>query len=130
MCAKENEELVQGRPFTELEVWKKMRELKKQIEIIIRTFPESEKYCLTYQLRKSSRSVNSNIAEGHGRFKYPDRIHFCLVARGSLSETHNHLIDAFDLEYINQQKLDELVLKLKEVERILNGYINWLRGFL
>ena len=125
-----NDDDLHGRSFTELEVWKKMRELKKAIEKIVRTFPSEEKYCLTFQLRKSSRSVNSNIAEGHGRYKYPDRIHFCIMARGSLSETHNHLIDAFDCEFFSQEKLDELILKVQEVERLLNGYINWLRKFL
>ena len=124
------DDMTQGKSFTELNVWKKMRELKKEIERIIRNFPPEEKFCLTYQLRKSSRSVNSNIAEGHGRFKYPDRIHFCLIARGSLSETQNHLIDAFDCEYITGAKLEELTEKVKEVERLLNGYINWLKTFL
>ena len=124
------EDLARGKSFTELEVWKKMRELKKDIEKTIRTFPPEEKYCLVFQLRKSSRSVNSNIAEWHGRYKYPDRIHFCLMARGSLSETLNHLIDAFDNAYISQEELDSFTVRIQEVERLLNGYIKWLRGFL
>ena len=53
-----------------------------------------------------------------------------MIARGSLTETHNHLIDAFDCDFINQEKLNEFVVKIEEVERLLNGYINWLKGFL
>ena len=51
---------------------------------------------MTDQVKRSVRSINANIAEGHGRFTYPDQIHFCIMARGSLSETINHLIDALD----------------------------------
>jgi four helix bundle protein len=117
-----------GNSFTDLVVWKKMRELKIEIERIINTLPPHEKFCLAYQLRKSTRSVNSNIAEGHGRYTYPERINFCIIARGSLSETHNHLIDAFDCAYICQDKLNDLHLNIQEVGRLLNGYINWLES--
>jgi four helix bundle protein len=71
--------------------------------------------------------VNACIAEGHGRFTYPDRINFCIIARGSLSETYNHLIDAYDCKYITSEKLKELKSEITEVEKILNGFINWLR---
>ena len=46
------------------------------------------------QLIRSSRSVNSQIAEGHGRRTNPDRLRFCVISKGPLSETLNHLIDA------------------------------------
>jgi four helix bundle protein len=129
MAKGNGEEVSSGKCFTELEVWKKMRELKKEIEAVIKTFPPEEKFCLSFQLRKSSRGVNSNIAEGHGRYTYPDRINFCIMGRGSLSETHNHLIDAFDLGYITKERLDDLHGKIQEVQRLLNGYINWLKKF-
>ena len=116
-----------SKSFTELEVWKKMRVLKIKIEEIAKTFPAEEKYSLTSQIIRSSRSVNASIAEGHGRFTFPDRIHYCMIARGSLSETYNHLIDAFDCNYITLEKLNELKNELAEVERILNGFINWLK---
>ncbi|HEY8688639.1 MAG TPA: four helix bundle protein [Chitinophagaceae bacterium] len=116
-----------SRSFTELEVWKKMRLLKIKIEAITKTFPAEEKFRLTDQLIRSSRGVNSAIAEGHGRYTFPDRIHYCIIARGSLSETYNHLIDAYDCTYITLEKLTELKDEINEVEKILNGYINWLR---
>jgi four helix bundle protein len=67
--------------------------------------------------------------EGHGRYTDPDRINFCIIGRGSLSETHNHLIDAFDCGYISRDKLDDLHGKIREVKRLLNGYIRWLKKF-
>ncbi len=82
---------------------------------------------MTDQIIRSARSVNSSIAEGHGRYTFPDQIHFCVIARGSLAETYNHLIDAYDCTYITLEKLTEFKNDINEVEKILNGYINWLR---
>lgn len=56
--------------FEDLEVWKKGRELRLFVKELIRKFPSDEKYALTQQIRKSSRSITNNIAEGHGRFFY------------------------------------------------------------
>lgn len=119
-----------SRSFTELVVWKKMRQLKIKIEKAAKDFPSEEKFRLIDQVIRSSRGVNSAIAEGHGRYTFPDRIHYCIIARGSLSETLNHLIDAYDCAYITLEKLTELKNELNEVEKILNGYINWLRDEL
>jgi len=116
-----------SKSYTELEVWKKMRLLKIKIEGIAKIFPGEEKFRLTDQIIRSARSVNSSIAEGHGRYTFPDRIHFCIIARGSLAETYNHLIDAYDCKYIALEKLTEFNNEINEVEKILNGYINWLR---
>ena len=112
--------------FTELEVWKKARQLKIDIEMLVKTFPIEEKFRLCDQLIRASRSINANISEGHGRFTYKDQIRFCIQARGSLSETLNHLIDAFDCKYISAEILQQYKIKIEEVERLLNGYITYL----
>jgi four helix bundle protein len=114
------------RGFEQLEVWKKTRELKNEILEEVKSFPPEEKYRLTDQLIRSTRSVNGQIAEGHGRKTYPDRLRFCVQARGSLSETLNHLTDAFDCKYISAEKLDYYRNKISEIEKLLNGYISWL----
>lgn len=54
--------------LTELEVWKKARILKNELKELADTFPPEEKYRLADQTIRSSRSINSNIAAGHGRF--------------------------------------------------------------
>jgi four helix bundle protein len=113
--------------FTELEVWKKARVFKKEIFDLVKSFPLEEKYRLADQSIRSSRSVNSDIAEGHGRFTYKDQLHFCIQARGSLSETYNHLIDAFDCNYLQLEQLKIFKAKIDEIERLLNGYISFLR---
>lgn len=113
-----------------LEVWKKARALKNELFQLIQAFPSEERYRLSDQIVRCSRSVTANIAEGHGRFTSKDQIHFCIQARGSLSEVLNHLIDAYDCRYISEEKLLDLKSKIAEVERILNGYIGYLRGNL
>jgi len=113
--------------FEELELWKKVRIFKNEIRKTVNRFPPAEKFRLADQLIRSLRSINALIAEGHGRFTWPDQIHYCIQARGSLTETINHLIDAFDEHYISAELLDQLKTKGKEIERLLNGYIAFLR---
>jgi four helix bundle protein len=114
--------------FTDLHTWQQARAFKLEIYELIRLFPVEEKYQLTDQLKRSARSICANIAEGHGRFTYKDQLHFCIQARGSLSETHNHIIDALDSRYIDADKLKLFEEKIKNVEKLLNGYITFLRN--
>lgn len=114
--------------FEELDVWKKAREIKIEIAELVKVFPPEEKFRLVDQVVRSTRSIGNLIAEGHGRFTYPDQIHFCVNARGSLTETMGHLIDALDAKYINQEQIGYWRIQLKELERLLNGYIKYLRN--
>ena len=114
--------------FEELEIWKKARTLKIEISATVKSFPAEEKFRLVDQTIRSVRSIGALIAEGHGRFSYPDQIHFCVQARGSLSETINHLMDAMDANYISELILEDYRIKFKELERMLNGYITYLRN--
>lgn len=114
--------------FEQLELWKKVREFKNEVGKEARKWPSEEKFKLTDQVIRSSRSINALLAEGHGRFTFADQLHFCIQARGSLSETINHLIDSFDEKYISEERLNYFKEKGKEIERLLNGYINYLRN--
>jgi len=113
--------------FTELEVWKRARIFKNEIKELTTVFPPDERFRLTDQIIRSSRGINSTIAEGHGRYTFKDQINFCIMSRGSLSETYNHLIDALDCGYISQEKLNNFKDSIDEVGRLLNGYISYLR---
>ena len=114
--------------FENLELWKKVRVFKNEVAKEARRWPADEKFKLIDQVIRSSRSINALLSEGHGRFTFPDQLHFCIQARGSLSETVNHLIDAFDEKYISEETLNYYKTKAKEIERLLNGYITYLRG--
>ena len=112
--------------FEKLEVWKKSRALKLEIRELVQSFPPEEKYRLTDQLIRSTRSVCTQIAEGHGRSTWPEKIRYCVIARGSLSEVLNHLIEAYDEGFIIEERLNHFKNKITEVEKLLNGYIKYL----
>lgn len=114
--------------FYDLEVWKEARKLRNDIFKLTKKFPESEKYKLTDQIIRSSRSVTQNIAEGHGRFHYQENIQFCRTSRGSLSETLDHLICAKDCGYINSDSLKTYKSRYDLCLKLLNGYIAFLKS--
>ncbi|MEY4539701.1 MAG: hypothetical protein RLZZ306_1458 [Bacteroidota bacterium] len=113
--------------FYDLEVWKKSRELKKKISLLVKTFPIEERYRLSDQIIRSSRSVTANISEGYGKYTYKETKQFCIHSRGSLNETLNHLIDAFDEKYISNEQLLNFKNEIEECLKLLNGYISYLK---
>jgi len=114
--------------FEMLKVWQKAHAFMLDIhQRLLPLLPAHEKYGLTDQIRRSSKSIGANIAEGSGRFYYMDNVRFCYQARGSLDETINHLRAAFDLEYCSKEMYDEFRRQAEEIRRMLNGYISWLK---
>ncbi len=113
--------------FYDLEAWKKCRELRTKVRKVYLSFPASEKYQLVDQSKRASRSTTANISEGFGRFHYQENIQFCRQSRGSLNEVLDHLICAYDEEYITKEKLSELKTDYELCLKILNGYIAFLQ---
>ncbi|NBC27985.1 MAG: four helix bundle protein [Bacteroidetes bacterium] len=113
--------------FEDLEVWRQARKIHRIISEMTKKFPKIEQYRLEDQLIRSSRSIARNIAEGYGRYHYQENIHFCRISRGSLSEVLNDSITALDENYITQDELDKLRREIEINNRLLNGYINYLR---
>jgi four helix bundle protein len=115
--------------FEKLKTWQKAHQLMLEIhKKLIPLLPREEKYDLADQLRRSSKSVPANIAEGAGRFYYMDNVRFCYNARGSLDETLNHLIAARDLGYCPAPLYQDLRGHIEEIRRLLNGYVAWLKA--
>lgn len=109
-------------------VYKICREFRKKVSIIVNSsIPQKEEYRLKSQILNSSRSVTANIAEGFGRFHHQENIQFCRQARGSLTETMEHLITAFDESFIEEILLKELNEEYKECLKCLNLYIKYLK---
>ena len=114
--------------FETLKVWQKahafMLDVHKQLVPLL---PKEERFDLTDQIRRSSKSVAANIAEGNGRFYYMDNVRFCYNARGSLDESMSHLKAALDLGYCPEEIYNKLRAEAEEIRRLLNGYITWLK---
>lgn len=113
--------------FEDLEVWKSARKFCNDVLIITKKFPAEEKYTLTNQIIRLSRGITANIAEGFGRFHHQENIQFCRTARGSLYETLDHLICAFDCGYIINEELSAFRLQHEHLLKLLNGYISYLK---
>lgn len=112
--------------FEDLEVWKSARELRIFVSKVVKRFPVEEKYKLTDQALRSSRGITNQIAEGFGRYHYQENIQYCRQARGSLCETLDHMIVAFDEEYIDNEILSEFRGMYEKTLKLLNGYISYL----
>jgi four helix bundle protein len=112
--------------FEQLEVWKKAREIRIFIMKVILKLPKEEKYGLFMQSKRSSRSISNNIAEGFGRFHFQENIQFCRVARGSLTETLDHMIIALDEGYISDEDLNNFRQLYGSCLKLINGYIAYL----
>ncbi|MCT8339166.1 four helix bundle protein [Flavobacteriaceae bacterium TK19130] len=113
--------------FEDLECWKMARELRNEVKNLIIDLPEDEKYELKAQMRRASRSVTHNIAEGYGRFHYQENIQFCRISRGSLYELQDQLIVALDEKYISEEVYHKMRKRVTGCVAILNGYINYLK---
>lgn len=81
-------------------------------------------YELSSQLKRASLSVSSNIAEGSSRISGKDRAHFFVMAFSSLMEALNQLIIANDLDYLSDEELSALRVKISELSNKLNALRN------
>ncbi len=111
-----------------LQVWVRSKDYALKIySRVLPVLPAEEKWNLNQQLRRSSLSISANIAEGYGRFYYQDNVRFCYNARGSLEETLSHLVFAFEAGHIPEPLYKELESEGEEIDKMLNGYISYLK---
>ncbi len=114
--------------FEDLGALKAGRELRifvfRQIVPILKNLSEFD---LLDQIKRASRSVTHNIAEGHGRFHFLDNYRFCSQARGSLNEVLDQLITCHDDSLIQDDLYHSGRDHFYKTLRILNGYMSWLK---
>lgn len=114
--------------FEDLEVYKAARAFRKVMYAVNRRLPGLEKYELGSQIRRAAVSLTNNMAEGHGRFHYPDQIRFFLHSRGSLEELIDDLNVCLDENYLGSAEVTELKEQAWRVLTLLNGYLRYLRS--
>ena len=93
----------------------------KDVYLTTKLFPEDKRFGLISQVRRAMISVSCNIAEGTSRWSGKEKIRFIEIAYGSLMEVIYCLILPFDLEYISEEKLEDIRLKIVAVANKLNG---------
>lgn len=111
--------------FEKLEVWKEAKEFTKNIYKLTNSFPDSERFGLSNQLRRASVSICSNIAEGTTRNSFKDQAHFSTIAFGSAVEVINQLIIVFELGFISESEY----LNLRQAIESITNKINSLKNY-
>jgi four helix bundle protein len=108
-----------AKTFEDLVVWQKAHELVLTVYRFTESFPKSELYGLTSQLRRAAVSVAANIAEGFKKIGKADKARFMNTSQGSIEECRYYLILVKDLGYGETQELNSL---LEEVSKLLTRY--------
>jgi four helix bundle protein len=112
---------------SDLNVFRMSYQIAMEIFQFSRVFPKEEKYSLTAQVVRSSRSIAANIAEGWGKRIYENEFKKHLIyAMGSLEETKVWMIFAKDCGYITEERVNEITEKFNNVGgKIYKLYENW-----
>ena len=116
--------------FRELDVYRASFKMQQMIFQLSKAWPTEEKYALTDQVRRSSRSIGGNIAEAWAKRRYP--AHFlskCTDADGELQETRYWLDTAVTCEYLKSEEHEAVMAQLLEVGRMLGGVIQQHESF-
>ena len=114
--------------FRDLKVWKKSHLLTLAIYKITVSFPKEELYGLTNQMRRSSSSIPTNIAEGCGRGSDAEFVRFLFMAMGSASELDYQLLLARDLRFLSEETYLNLFAAIVEIKKMLSSFINKIKS--
>ena len=101
-----------------LKIWQKSIELTKLVYEVVISLPSDEKYGLISQIKRSSVSIPSNIAEGAGRNSNKEFKYFLSVANGSAYELHTQLILTAELNLISKDKIQPVLDLIIEVQKM------------
>ncbi len=113
--------------FEDIQSWKKARALNKLIySITLENIEFKKDYGLRDQIRRSSISITSNIAEGFDRETNKEFKRFLYIAKGSAAELKSQLYLAFDLGYLKSNEFDILIEEVNEISKLLYGLIKYL----
>jgi four helix bundle protein len=111
--------------FRDLEVYKLAREVSKEIYVLSKSFPGEERFSLTDQIRRSSRSVGAQIAEAWGKRRYESHFISKLTdADSEQLETQHWLEVAQESEYISETTSQTLLQKCESIGRMLQSMID------
>lgn len=115
--------------FTDLDAWKEGHKLVLFVYQSTKDFPKEEVFGLVSQMRRFAVSITSNIAEGFSRRSSKDKLHFYVMAQGSLTELQNQLLIARDIGYMTKNKFSEIAELSVVSHKILSGLIKKTQSY-
>lgn len=113
--------------YKDLIVWNKSIELVVQIYHLTGLFPIEEKYGLVSQMRRSTVSVPSNIAEGYARKNTRENAQFVNIAYGSATELDTQIIISKKLQIIQEYQTNSVDILIQEILKLLYNYRKYLQ---
>ncbi|MCX5712260.1 MAG: four helix bundle protein [Candidatus Omnitrophica bacterium] len=113
--------------YKDLDVWKKAVELAKEVYLLTKNFPRDELYGIVNQIRRSSVSIASNIAEGKSRQHKNEYIQFLYIALGSCAELETQVIISKELGYLDDHSDDVIFEDLDHLGRMIRNLIKSLK---
>ena len=111
--------------FEKLLTYQEARAFRIRIYKLAKLLPAPE-FKLSIQMRDAARSLTNCLAEGHGRYTFKDRIHFCRESRGSLLELVDDINLCNDEHYAKPDPLETLKVDAASLLKKLNSYIKYL----
>lgn len=114
--------------FEDLEIWREARELCKVVYELTSSGPFYHDFKFRDQIRASSGSIMDNIAEGFDRGGNKEFIQFLSVSRGSSAEVRSQSYRAFDVKYITEEKLEELLKRTDNLSRKIHNLMQHLKN--
>lgn len=114
--------------YKDLVVWQKSIAFVSDIYVLTKNFPQDERFSLVDQMRSAAVSIPSNIAEGHARKSSADFARFLRISYGSAAELETQLIIANNLQYLTDSELEASLLKITELQKMLNALISKQRN--
>ncbi|MBL7852222.1 MAG: four helix bundle protein [Cyclobacteriaceae bacterium] len=119
-----------AKSFNDLEVYKHAQALAQNLFELSLRFPKEERYSLTDQVRRSSRSVGAQIAEAWGKTRYPKHFVSKLTdADGEIFETQHWTETTVNCRYISTETAEDLTGRYQTLSRMINTMINKSDGF-
>ncbi|MFH0794026.1 MAG: four helix bundle protein [bacterium] len=117
-----------GRDYRNIKAWQMADALAISVYSATSSFPKSETFGLTSQLRRAAVSVPVNIVEGSARNHPKEYIHFIYTALGSLAEVGYLLDFSHRIGYIKNGGHEKFVSQHEQTMKTLRGLINYLES--
>jgi len=114
--------------FEDAEVWRLARDFAGKIYLQTISGNLARDYSFRDRLRRSAVSIMANIAEGFERQTNKELVQFLYIAKGSAGELRSHLCLAYDVGYLDENTVNELLEQALKISRSLSGFIKYLQN--
>ena len=112
----------------DLRIYQLAEDLEIRVHELTKLFPMDEKFRSVDQVRRSSGSARSNIAEGYARYTHGDKLHHFHIARAEAEETKRHLIVAQRKGFCSAVHGSSIIDGYTDLLKGINGYIRFIRN--